>query len=134
METIAWAKCKFESIRDGESIASEPSRIGQVLTEYWQQVFNVKPTNDDLRGVWLDRFRKRINHTFTVDELRASFEDVDAVSLFYRIFRRQLLDLMVSRSQLSNVSRTSCLQFCTTLSAKLSKDRMGQMTYSIKLT
>jgi endonuclease/exonuclease/phosphatase family metal-dependent hydrolase len=78
---IPGSGAKIESIRDASSggVVSEPMRIAQVLTEYWQQVFDDKPTNAKLREQWLKRFRGRNNFNFTVAELTPTDEDVDTV-------------------------------------------------------
>ena len=72
---------KIESIREEATaeVVSDPTRIGKVLTEYWQRVFDDKPTNASLRREWLDRFRKRLKRTFSVGELRPTMEDVISV-------------------------------------------------------
>ena len=70
-----------ESIREASSgeVVTDPIRIGEALTDYWQKIFDDKPTDALLREQWLNRFRSRCNHTFSLEELTPTQEDVDKV-------------------------------------------------------
>ena len=58
-------------------IYTDDGNIARVLTEHWQQAFNAKRTDRELRHHWLARMTQRMD--ITLDDLRPTLGDVEYV-------------------------------------------------------
>jgi hypothetical protein len=57
--------------------ATEPSEIARVLTEHWQNTFNGRSTNAELRKQWLDRLANKLN--VTASQLLPTKSEIETV-------------------------------------------------------
>ena len=66
-------------MKDPESneICTDEEGIAELLTKYWQNVFNQKNMDGALRQEWLARVRDRLQ--VSLEELRPAFDDVEYV-------------------------------------------------------
>ena len=69
----------IHAVRDTESgnVVQEHSKMGEILTAFWQKTFNAKPTNATLRKKWLDKYRSSLN--VSLDQVRPTLADVEEV-------------------------------------------------------
>ena len=61
----------------GGHMFTDKANIARILTEHWQSTFNMKPTDDQLRGAWLERIRNRFKAD--LDDLQPTDYDIDNV-------------------------------------------------------